>query len=155
LYSLSSRLDNYAAHLDSLDHGGPGNLAHFLTPGVPFAEICDIGFPGLDTCAIPSGITDFKAFSPMLEMGNISVWDLTCNAVFTMGSQEAQTALQEYLKHGKTAITGSLYHGASIPGQCCPNFTYHFKVASNWPTSPSHIAELTKLHIVSEQAPRL
>jgi hypothetical protein len=63
-----------------------------------------------------------------LEMAHGFVWRLTCDAVLRIGSQEAQTALQEYL---------SLYHWTPILGHKCPNFAYHFKVASDWPTCPS------------------
>jgi hypothetical protein len=85
------------------------NLTHFMTPCVSFAEIQDTGYPGLDTGNIPSGISDLRAFSPILKMANGFVWHLTCNAVLTTGSQEAQKALQEYLKCSEIAITGSSY----------------------------------------------
>jgi hypothetical protein len=85
----------------------------------------------------------------MMEMAHGFVWRLTCDAVLTTKSQEAQTALAEYLSRGETAITSSSYHGAPIPGHWCPNFAYHFEVASDWPTHLSPLAELAKLHLVS------
>jgi hypothetical protein len=124
------------------------NPQKFSTPSVSFTEFHDVGFPDLDSTTIPPSITDLRAFSPMMEMAHGFVWRLTCDAT---GSQEAHTALAEYLTCGETAITSSLYHGAPIPGRWCPNFAYHFKVASDWPTRPSPLAELTKLHLVSER----
>jgi hypothetical protein len=87
----------------------------------------------------------------MMKMAHGLVWCLTCDAVLTTGSQEAQTALAEYLTRSETAITSSSYHGAPIPGRWCPNFAYRFKVASDWPTRPSPLAELAKLDLVSER----
>jgi hypothetical protein len=43
----------------------------------------------------------------MMEMAHEFVWRLTCDVVLTTGSQEAQTALAEYLARGGTAITSS------------------------------------------------
>jgi hypothetical protein len=56
------------------------NPEHFMTPCVPFVEIHDIGFTGLDTGDIPPGISNLRAFSPLLEMMNGFVWCLTCDA---------------------------------------------------------------------------
>jgi hypothetical protein len=128
------------------------NLMHFVLPCVSFMRIHNQGFPDLDPSPIPQSISDFHAFSPMMEMVHGFVWHLTCDAVLTTGSQEAQTALQEYLTCSETTmITGSSYHRARIPGWWCPNFAYHFKVASDWPTSPSPITELAKLNLVLQR----
>jgi hypothetical protein len=156
ILALKGGYANFLHVLSSLEplltpwfHAVASHPALFQTPSVAFTEIHNEGFPGLDTGDIPSSLSDQRAFSPMLELLNGFVWRLTCDAVLTTGSQEAQGALQVYLLRGATAITESSYHGAPIPGRWCPNFAYHFKVASNWPTKPSPLAELAKSSIVS------
>jgi hypothetical protein len=87
----------------------------------------------------------------MIEIAHGFAWRLTCDVVLTTGSQEAQIALEQYLARRETAITSSSYLGASIQGRWCPNFAYHFKVASNWPTCRSLIEELAKPHRLSRR----
>jgi hypothetical protein len=80
------------------------NPRNFSAPSVSFTEVYDAGFPGLDSTTIPPSITDLRAFSPMMEMVLGFVWHLTCDGVLTTESQEAQTALAEYLACGETYI---------------------------------------------------
>jgi hypothetical protein len=111
----------------------------FLVPGKQFLPLYNDPFPDIDTGEWPDSAPDPEAFSPIMEMLNGFVWRLWCNRILTTATVMNRNYLTSYLAIGEAATTPTTYLRATIPGQLCPNFAYHFTI-DGWPTDSANVA---------------